>query len=409
MKILIIPWNVYPENAGGAGKSIYYTAQGLAKLPQVSAVHILTSTRGKTRTERQGKLFIERYKDLNINFITGSVSFRFEDIKRKLNHLKIYKNWEKKIKKKYNQFKPDIIHCNDPFSLRRVRKTLKNINTPIIVSIRGYWACSSSGNMLDNKKRIIENWTLKDTLKTNYLRAPINLYKLYKNKLNLKNVDGIHFVSEYTKNKTEEHVNLSLARKVIMNPRPSQKIKKNKKRDSKTIAYVGELTYKKGLSKLIDALEILIKAGKDYKLLVAGKGTMEKRFKKSVEEKGLSNYVNFLGWVDNPDIVYKQAVITVVPSLFPEPLGSTSEPMGHGSIPLVSNVRGLPEGIPTKELMVDVRNPEKLANKIEEIMENPSKQEKIKKTFKSWLKRFNMENVAKQFLSFYEEVIHNQK
>ena len=66
MKVLIIPWNLYPENAGGAGKSIYYTAQGLSKLSQISAVHIITSTKENTRSERQGKFLIERYNDLDI-------------------------------------------------------------------------------------------------------------------------------------------------------------------------------------------------------------------------------------------------------------------------------------------------------------------------------------------------------
>ena len=69
----------------------------------------------------------------------------------------------------------------------------------------------------------------------------------------------------------------------------------------------------------------------------------------------------------------------------------------------------MPEIVPLKELVVDVENPKILADKIKEIMENPTKQRKIRKTFKDWLKKFSIETAAKQFLYFYEEVIRRFK
>jgi len=264
--------------------------------------------------------------------------------------------------------------------------------------------------MLDNKERIIENWTLKDTLKTNRLRAPINLYKLYKNKLNLKNVDGIHFISKYIKNKTEEHVRLSSIKKVIMNPRPIQEIKNNAKRDPNQIAYIGELTYKKGLHKLLKALKILVDERKKYKLVIAGVGPLENKFKKFVDENKLNDYVTFLGWVGEPNKIYEKATITVVPSLWPDPLpGVAFEPMFNNSIPLVSKYGGMPEIVPFQELTFDPENSKELAKKIKDIMEDPKKQKEIKGSFKDWLKQFYPEVAAKQFFSLYKEVIKNKQ
>jgi glycosyltransferase involved in cell wall biosynthesis len=410
MKVLIIPWNLYPENAGGAGKSIYYTARGLAKLSEISEVHILTSTIGDTRVEKEGKLRIERYNDLDIKFRTGEKPFGFENVKRKLGHLKIYKKWENRIKEKYEKFRPDIIHCNDPFSLRKAKKALKGIKVPIVVSVRGLWPSSSTGTQLDNKGRIIEKWKLGDTLRTHKTMFPLANYKFYKNKRNLKEVSGIHFVSKYTKGKAEEHMLLDSVKKVIMNPRPIPKKERIKKQNQKTIAYVGELTYKKGLHKLLEALKILIDENRDYYLLVAGVGPMEKKFKKFVKNNNLEKNVTFLGWVDNPDQVYQNTVVTIVPSLWPDPLpGVAFEPMFNDNIPLVSKYGGMPEIVPLKELVVNVENPKELANKIEEIIENPKKQKEIRKTFKSWLQKFSVETAAKQFFLFYKEVIENFK
>jgi len=409
MKVLIFCWNIYPENTGGAGKSIYYTAKGLAKLPKVSAVHVLTSTKGHTRTEKNGKLSIERYNDLNIRFRTGENPFGLEDIKLKLGHLRIYKKWEERIRKKCKQFNPDIIHCNDPFVLRHVRKALKNTEIPLIISVRGPWP-SSSGFMLDKKGKLVKRWGFKEALKYHSFRTPDKLYGLYKNRRNLKCVGGVHFVSEYTRKETEKHVKLNSIKRVIMNPRPYPNNYKKNKSSNKNIAYVGELTYKKGLHKLLDALELLKKEGKNYKLLIAGEGIMGSKFKEMTKEKGLDENITFLGWVNNPNKIYQSATITVVPSLFPDPLpGVAFESMFNDSIPIVSNRGGILETVPSKELVVNVENPQELANKIEEIMENPDKQKEMRKKFKPWLKKFSTETVAKQFLSLYEEVIKYHK
>ncbi len=408
MKVLIIPWNLYPENAGGAGKSIYYTSKSLSKLPEISVVHVLTSTKGKTRTERNGKLLIERYNDLDVKFRAKGESFGFKDIKRKLGHLKVYKNWEKRIREKYEKFKPDMIHCSDPFTLLLTQKALKGKNTPITVSIRGPWPYCC-GSMLDKKGNLIKKWTFLDTIKKYKLRSFYEIYNLSKRQRALKKVNGIRHISAYMKHTTDKHLNLKNKNCVIFTPRPLLKDTNNRKCNPRTIAYVGELTYKKGLSKLINALEILVKEGKNYNLIVAGKGGMEKEFKRIVKEKNLVKNVTFLGWVNNPGEVYQSAVLTIFPSLFPEPLGSASEAMNNGSIPIVSNRGGIPESVPSKDLVVDVNNPEKLAKKIKEIIENPAKQKEIRKTFKYWLIKLTPEASAKKLSSFFEEIINENK
>ena len=411
MKVLIICWNLYPEHAGGAAKSIYYTAKALSKLPQITATHVLTSTIKNTRLEKEGKLRIERHNDLDLKFRTGNKSFGLRDFKRKLQHIKIYKKWGDKIREKYNKFKPDIIHCNDPFVLRRVLETLGQIDIPIVVSVRGYWACSGyDGSMLDKKGKMVERWGLKDTLKAQGIKAPYSICGLNKNKRNLRKVKGIHFISKYIKNKTEEHVRLSSIRKVIMNPRPIQEIKNNAKRDPNQIAYIGELTYKKGLHKLLEALKILVDEGKKYKLVIAGVGPLENKFKKFVDKNKLNDYVSFMGWVGEPNKIYEKSTITVVPSLWPDPLpGVAFEPMFNNSIPLVSKYGGMPEIVPFQELTFDPENSKELAEKIKDIMEDPKKQKEIRGSFKDWLKQFYPEVAAKQFLSFYEEVINQNK
>lgn len=410
MKVLIVSWNLYPENTGGSGKSVYYTAKGLSKLPEISKIHILTSTKGETRSETDGKLKIERYNDLDIKFRTGIKSFSFEDIRRKLGHLEIYKNWSRRIREKYWKFNPDVIHCSDPFSLRQVRKALGyKLKTPVIISVKGSWSCSSTGDQLDGKKRIIDKWKFRHSLNSHGIMAPYKHYIFVKNKNNLKSADGIQFGSQYIKDRTEENVSLNTLRRVIHNPCPRPKTTGNKKSDPNTIAYVGELTYKKGLHKLLDALKILVDEGKNYKLLVAGVGPMEDRFKRFVNKNNLDKNVVFLGWVNEPNEVYQKSTVTVVPSLWPDTFPRVAfEPMFNNRIPIVSRYGGMPEAVPLKELIVNVENPVELADRIRDIMENPAKQKEIKKTFKSWLNQFTLKANAEKYLSLYRDAIKYQ-
>jgi glycosyltransferase involved in cell wall biosynthesis len=257
---------------------------------------------------------------------------------------------------------------------------------------------------------MIERWTFWDTLNSHGIKAPYNHYGLLKNQRNLKKVDGIHFGSGYIKGRTEKYVLLKCARKVIFNPYALKSSSSNKERNKKTISYVGELTYKKGVHKLLRALKILIDKGKNYKLLIAGVGPREKKLRDFVKKNNLKDNVTFLGWVDEPNKVYKKSVLNIVPSLWPDTLPRTAfEPIFNNCIPLVSEYGGMPEAVPLKELVLNVEEPRRLADKIEEIMETPSKQKEIKKTFKEWIKKFNIETAAKQFLSLYEEAIKFHK
>lgn len=75
---------------------------------------------------------------------------------------------------------------------------------------------------------------------------------------------------------------------------------------------VGRLTYQKGYDLLLEKLFEL--KNLDYQLLIIGTGELEDTLKKRVEELGLKERVQFLGFKRNPYKYYKEADITMLPS-----------------------------------------------------------------------------------------------
>lgn len=75
---------------------------------------------------------------------------------------------------------------------------------------------------------------------------------------------------------------------------------------------IGRLTYQKGFDLLLEKLFELDKL--DYQLLIIGAGELEEALKKRVEELGLKEKVQFLGFKRNPYKYYKKADITILPS-----------------------------------------------------------------------------------------------
>jgi glycosyltransferase involved in cell wall biosynthesis len=101
------------------------------------------------------------------------------------------------------------------------------------------------------------------------------------------------------------------------------------------ILFIGQIVRGKGLDCLIRALA-LVKT--PFRLLVCGSGNYADDCKQLADKLGISNAVEFLGFVPHETLpeFYAQANMVVVPSVWPEPFGSVGlEAMQHG-LPVIA-------------------------------------------------------------------------
>jgi glycosyltransferase involved in cell wall biosynthesis len=108
---------------------------------------------------------------------------------------------------------------------------------------------------------------------------------------------------------------------------------------------VARLVYEKGLHRLIEAAPRILSECPETRIVIAGKGPEAKRLKQQARDLGVSDQVDFVGFVSDKERnqFYQTAACAVFPSLY-EPFGIVAlEAMALGCPVVVSDVGGLSE------------------------------------------------------------------
>jgi glycosyltransferase involved in cell wall biosynthesis len=111
----------------------------------------------------------------------------------------------------------------------------------------------------------------------------------------------------------------------------------------KNILYVGQLIRGKGVDLLLRALAQL---SCDFSAALVGDGNARGKLESLCRGMGLSDRVQFKGWVDHSEIgqLYSWARVVAVPSRWPEPFGMIGlEAMNHGRPVVAFAVGGIPD------------------------------------------------------------------
>lgn len=160
----------------------------------------------------------------------------------------------------------------------------------------------------------------------------------------LKNIQMIISPSEYLKNfLIRNSINIPI--QVLPNfiPSPPKVIDNNHSlSQSDYFFYAGMLEKSKGVLNLLEAF----KSSKDKKLIIAGKGSLERFTKKFIVRHSLEKRITYVGWIEGKKICsyYKNALAFILPSICPEnnPL-TILEAMSVGTPSIGSNIGGIPE------------------------------------------------------------------
>jgi glycosyltransferase involved in cell wall biosynthesis len=109
----------------------------------------------------------------------------------------------------------------------------------------------------------------------------------------------------------------------------------------------------------------------DWQLEIVGDGHARVSLEALAGELGVSDRVNFAGWVDDASPYYERARCVVVPSIWPEPFGIVGiEALSHGRPVVGADVGGIPDWCRDGEtgLLAPPGDVAQLASRIESVL-----------------------------------------
>jgi phosphatidylinositol alpha-mannosyltransferase len=184
---------------------------------------------------------------------------------------------------------------------------------------------------------------------------------------------------------------------------------KTKTRD---ILFFGRLVQRKGARELIFAFNILQQHDKKARLTIAGKGPMEKELKNLVGSFGISEKVEFLGFIEEADKpkLLASADIACYPSTGGESFGIVlleAMAVGAGIVIAGDNV-GYRSVLGKKpELLFNPKNALSFAGKLSEFRENKNLKTKLHHWQQNEVKQYDVNIVGSNLVEIYNEAIAN--
>jgi glycosyltransferase involved in cell wall biosynthesis len=169
------------------------------------------------------------------------------------------------------------------------------------------------------------------------------------------------------------------------------------------IGFAGRLNKIKGCEYLIKALPFL---DFNYKVLIAGDGSLKEKLNKLTKNLNIQNKVIFTGYVENIEKIYSLLDIYVMPSLSEASPMVFYETQAFG-IPIVgSNVPAINEFIvpPKNGLLFNAKNSKDLARKINLIYKNKKLRDSMKTFSRKNVLKYSLDNYIKKLNEIYSNL-----
>ncbi|GAB4315840.1 MAG: glycosyltransferase [Methanobacteriaceae archaeon] len=134
------------------------------------------------------------------------------------------------------------------------------------------------------------------------------------------------------------------------------------------VGYVGRLSREKGILNFLEAVNIIIKKGKDINFSICGEGDLEEEVKEYLQKWNLQDKVEFKGWISEQDLPHhlNNLKLIVIPSYTEGLPNLMLEAMTSGTPVLANQVGSIPELIRDGEngFLLDNNSPENIAHHI---------------------------------------------
>lgn len=178
------------------------------------------------------------------------------------------------------------------------------------------------------------------------------------------------------------------------------------------VVAMGRFSPEKGFDLLVEAAQLLMASGQQFRLLLAGDGAEAERLHQLVDRWQLRGVVEFLGWV-TPDAVpdlLQRATVLVAPSRA-EAFGLSALEAHAAARPVVAtSVGGLPEIVIDGETgrLVAAEDPQALADGIAQILSDPERAHAMGLAARARVQdRFSIDAQAQAYEDLYRRVLES--
>lgn len=171
------------------------------------------------------------------------------------------------------------------------------------------------------------------------------------------------------------------------------------------IVCVSRLIERKGIKYLIEAIGKL--RDKDIKLVLVGEGNQEEELKKLTQDLGISNIVDFKGYISHDNIadIYKESDVFVLPSLNEGMSNALLEGMASGLTVIVTNTGGTVELVDGNGIIVPMGDSDAIVEAIRRLMDYPDERKRMNMKSRKIAELMDWKAVGESYLKVYEDVI----
>lgn len=183
------------------------------------------------------------------------------------------------------------------------------------------------------------------------------------------------------------------------------KVKKNPKKIG--MEYHGRISFEKRLDVAIQTLFLLRKKYNNIELTLVGSGPATDSLKEQAREYGIEKWVHFPGPFRGKKLaeLVKQNHILFAPSPMETQGLYVLEGMAAGLCVVGCNMRAIPIAVGKNErgLLFHSGNAEDAAEKVEELINNPTKRKKLAAAGTKWVQQYGRKRMANEWLKLYHE------
>lgn len=186
---------------------------------------------------------------------------------------------------------------------------------------------------------------------------------------------------------------------------PIEALYQERQKGNVLIGNIGRLSEQKGINYFIEAAEITTRTHPEARFVIVGDGEEREKLQAQVKVKGLQDKVLFLGYRNDIQNVMSQLDFVVLSSLWEGLPLTPIEAYSVGKTVVGTAVDGTPEIIcdGVDGYLVEPRNQMQLAEKMNELIENPEMQESMGiQAMKRYQDEFSFEKLSQRYIDFYE-------
>lgn len=402
MRVLMVNSFYYPDQVGGAERSLKILADALAA--DGHEIAVLATGEPAGQPEYVGKVRI--FRRLSANIARRLPAAVPSSLRKAAFHLhNTYTGGTlRHADEALDEFRPDVVHTNNLAWLSvSVWGAASRRSIPIVHTLRDYaLLCANYGFFRGGQPCGTERCIQCKVLSANKIAAT-------------RQVTAVVGNSRYTLDRhLEEGAFPESRHSVIYNGYQTNEpitARRHPSRDGRpfVVGFIGTLTAHKGVELLLKTFGELLRghwSGAPVELVVAGDG--EPGYTAQLRASAESLPVRFLGVVPQPEF-FRQVDVCVVPSLWAEPLSRVLfEAFAHGVPVIASDTGGSAELVKSGETgwLFDIHQADGLARQLQSAHDDVERYEAISQTALELAATFRPERVVGEYIDLYRTVQH---